>query len=95
MRKSIMIAVALSALAIAPAMSLADTVVVSPEVDTWIMQQPDEDNGIDLNLAIGAPVPDTVKIIEVPSDTKYAYVVVHKKRYLLDRGTRRVIKVYE
>ena len=91
MRKFAIIAAA-ACLSLSPA--FAQTVVVEPEVDTWIMEQPDFSITFDGDITVGTALPDTVKVIEVPKHDKYAYVVVNKKRVLVDRGTRRVIKVY-
>lgn len=51
--------------------------------------------GVELN--IGSTVPETVEVYrfeEVP-DMDYSYTVVGGRTYLLEPGTRRVIKVYE
>lgn len=72
----------------------ADIVVIEPEVDTWIMEQPGDTVTIDGDIVVGTAVPDSVQVIEVPKHDKYGYVVVNKKRVLVDRGTRKVIKVY-
>jgi hypothetical protein len=94
MRSFVIRSVAAAAFALSPAFALADTVVIEPEVDTWIMEQPDDSVDIDADVTIGAALPDSVKIVEVPKYDKYGYVVVKKKRVLVDRSTRKVIKVY-
>jgi hypothetical protein len=95
MRKLAIIAASVAGLMAAPALTLADTVVIDPGVDTWVMEQPDADSvTIDGDVVVGHALPDSVQIVEVPKHDKYGYVVVGKKRVLVDRSTRKVIKVY-
>ena len=94
MRKTLLIA-SLAALTFAPALALAD-IVVKPEVDTWILEQKAEpDIAIDADIVIGSPIPDTVAFIDVPDFDDFGYVVVNKKRVLVEKKTRNVIKVYD
>jgi len=93
MRKLILVSASLAALAFIPGLALAD-VVIEPEVDTWVMEQPDTGVTIEGDVVVGNALPDTVQIIEVPKHKKYGYVVVNKKRVLIDRDTHKVIKVY-
>lgn len=93
MRKLILTSAAIIGFAAVPV--LADTtVVVQPDVDTWIMEQPESDVTLEGDIVVGGTLPDTVQVIEVPSHEEYSYVVVNKKRVLVDRKTRKVIKVY-
>jgi len=85
---------AIAALVFAPAFAFADTVTIEPDVDTWVMEQPDTSVDVDADVVVGGTLPDSVKIVEVPKHDKYGYVVVKKKRVLVDRSTRKVIKVY-
>ena len=84
---------ALLASAALPAWADMD-VVIAPEVDTWVMEQPEADVVIEGDIAVGGDLPGDVTIVEVPDHDKYGYVYVNKKRLLVDRGTRKVIKVY-
>ena len=93
MRKLLLASAAAAALAFGSAH--AATVVVEPEVDTWVMEQPDSAAvTIDGDIIVGATLPDTVQVVEVPKHSKYRYAVVNKKRVLIDSGTRKVVKVY-
>ena len=95
MRKLVIVSASLAALAVAPALAFADTVVtVEPEVETWIMEQPSESVVVDGDVAVGTVLPDTVQVIEVPKLQKYRFAVVNKKRVIIDSGTRKIIKVY-
>jgi hypothetical protein len=95
MRNFMIVLSSLGALAFTPALSLADTkVVIKPEVDKWVMEQPDSAVTIDGDIVVGASVPDKVKLVAVPDNDEYALVVVNKKRALVDRKTNKVVKIY-
>ena len=95
MRKLLITSAAIAALAVAPLMANADTVVIEPEVDTWVMEQPDTAVvTIDGDIVVGSPIPDTVELVEVPSNTQYRYAYVNKRRVLVESKTRKVVKVY-
>jgi hypothetical protein len=93
MRKLALVSASVLSLMAGP--TLADTaVVVQPDVDTWIMEQPDSGVTYDGDVVVGGSLPDNVQVIEVPKHDEYAYVVVNKKRVLVDRKTHKIIKVY-
>lgn len=76
-------------------LALADTIVVEPDVDTWVMTQPEaEGTVVQGEVVVGKPVPDTVKIMTVPKHEKYGFAIINKKRVIVDPGTRTIIKVY-
>jgi hypothetical protein len=94
MRKTLLIA-SLAALTFAPALALAD-IVVAPQVDTWVLEQEVEPGiAIDGDIVIGSPLPGTVVFLDVPDHDDFGYVVVNKKRVLVEKKTRKVVKVYE
>jgi hypothetical protein len=93
MRKLVLVSASVLGLMAVPA--LADTtVVVQPEVDSWIMEQPDAGVTFEGDVVVGGTLPDNVKVIEVPNHDEYAYVVVNKKRVLVERKTHKIVKVY-
>ena len=94
MRKSILFA-SLAGLTLIPPLAFADTVVIEPEVDTWVMERSDPGVTFEGDIVVGSSLPDTVEIIEVPNYDTYGYVVVNKRRVLVDRKSRKVVKVYE
>ncbi len=95
MHKLLITSAAFAALAVAPLMAHADTVVIEPEVDTWVMEQPDTAVvTVDGDIVVGAAVPDTVELVEVPSHSKYRYGYVNKRRVLVESKTRKIVKVY-
>src|SRR3954451_15702950 len=93
MRKFLVCA-SFAALAFVPAAALADTIVVEPGVDTWVMEQPETSVDVEGDVVVGGVLPDTVEVVEVPKFKKYRYAVINKRRVLIDAGTRKVIKVY-
>ena len=64
------------------------------ELDIWVTTQPDTSVDVQGDIAVGAVLPETVTFAEVPAYPHYGYVVVNKKRMLVDRKTRAVIKIY-
>jgi uncharacterized protein DUF1236 len=94
MRKSLLFA-SLVGLTLVPPLAFADTVVVEPEVDTWVMDQPDSGITVDGDVVVGTPLPGSVQVIEVPNYDSYGYVVVNKRRVLVDRKSHKVVKIYE
>lgn len=95
MRKSVLLA-AFVLSALTPALAHAQDVVIEPGVDAWVVEQQVEPGlTIDGEISVGSPLPDTVTVIEVPDNDRYGYVVVNKRRVLVERDTRKVVKVYE
>jgi Flp pilus assembly protein CpaB len=75
-----------------------DVVVIPNEVDTYVMEQPYDDNApvvVDEDITVGSVLPDTVVVQPVPQYDDYSYAVVNKRRVVIEPSTRRVIKVYE
>lgn len=64
------------------------------EMDNWAMQQPDTSVDVSGVIVVGAVLPETVTFVEVPAYARYGYVVVNKKRLLVDRDRRMVVKIY-
>jgi hypothetical protein len=64
------------------------------EMDTWSMAQPDTSVDFQGEVAIGTVLPETVMFTDIPTYKPYGFVVVNKKRMLVDRNTRAVIKIY-
>lgn len=79
----------------------AQTVVIAPEQETVIREYVKTKPlasidlpGVELN--IGSTVPDTVEIhrIEAP-DVAYSYTVVGNRTYVIDSGSRKIVKVLD
>jgi uncharacterized protein YraI len=69
--------------------------VVSPpqEVTTYVTQQTAEPVYLEGEVVVGAAVPDTVQLVEVPQ-YEYRYVNVNNQPVLVDPGTRQIVYVY-
>jgi hypothetical protein len=94
MRKFLIAGASAAVLAWLPGLSFADTVVVDPGVDTWVMDQPETSVTMDGDVVVGQTLPESVQVVEVPKYKKYRFAVINKHRVLVDAGTRKVIKVY-
>lgn len=64
------------------------------QLDAWAASQSGKSATFEGDVVVGAVVPDTVEIIEVPAYHNYGYVMLNEHRVLVDRGTRKVIRVY-
>jgi hypothetical protein len=67
---------------------------VEPEVQTWIMQQTSPDVVFEGDLVVGAALPETVTLIEVPNFTHYRWAYLNGKRVLVATNERKVVAVY-
>jgi len=64
------------------------------QIDAWAQSQAGTSTAFEGDLAVGAVVPETVEIVEVPVYRDYGYVMLNDRRVLVDRGTRKVVRVY-
>ncbi|MEX2696836.1 DUF1236 domain-containing protein [Rhizobium mongolense] len=71
------------------------TVVVPGEVRTYVIEQQTPSVTFEGDVAIGTALPDTVEIYTIPDQPDYGYVIVNKKRVLVNPKTRAVIEVVE
>ena len=58
------------------------------------MGQSGASSRFDGELAVGVMVPVSMTIVDVPAYKNYGYVMLNDRRVLVDRSTRKVIKVY-
>lgn len=72
-----------------------DTVVIPDTVTTYVTEQPIEDTTVDVDVAVGTALPDSVVIKNVPDHDDYGYAVVNKKRVIVEPKTRKVVKIVE
>ena len=79
----------------------AQTVVIAPEQETVIREYVKKKPiasidlpGVELN--IGSTVPDTVEIHKIDApDVAYSYTVVGNRTYVINSGSRKIIKVLD
>ena len=64
------------------------------EIDHWAATQTGKGVTFEGDVAVGAVLPETVEIIEVPAYKSYGYVMLNDHRVLVDRTTRKVVRVY-
>lgn len=64
------------------------------QIDAWAQSQAGTSVAFEGDLAVSALVPETVTIVEVPAYRDYGYVMLNDRRVLVDRTTRKVIRVY-
>ncbi len=92
-----------AAIALAATMTFAaaQDVIITPEQDVVVREYVKKKPlasialpGVELN--IGSTVPEEVELyaVEVP-DVQYQYVVVDNRAYLVEPGTRRVVRILE
>ncbi len=67
------------------------------EVVTYVEEQPAPTTSVVVEqpIAVGKPVPETVVLTPVPSNTKYAYTVVNNQRVIVDPQTHTVVQVLD
>jgi hypothetical protein len=74
-----------------------NTVVIQPEQQTIIREYVHKNpaasiNILGLELSLGAKVPDTVELHEVP-DVRYRYAVINDQTVLVDPETHEIVEV--
>ncbi|MFC3205249.1 DUF1236 domain-containing protein [Aquamicrobium soli] len=77
--------------------AVADTVVIQPEQRTVIQEYVHKNpvasvSVAGLELSVGAKVPDTVVLHEVP-DVKYRYTVIDNQTVLVDPDTHEIVEI--
>ena len=76
-----------------------NTVVIQPEQRTVIREYVHKNpaasiNILGLELSLGAKVPDTVELREVP-DVKYRYAIINDRTVLIDPETHEIVEVLD
>ncbi|MBY5412651.1 DUF1236 domain-containing protein [Rhizobium leguminosarum] len=77
------------------AVAQTTTVVVPGEVKTYVQKQETPSVTFEGDVAVGTTLPDTVEIHTIPDQPDYGYVVVNKKRVLVNPKTHAVIEVIQ
>ena len=78
--------------------AIAGTAIDPPprEVVTYVQEQPTTTSVVvEQPIAVGKPVPETVVLTPVPSNTRYAYTVVNDQRVIVDPETHTVVQVID
>jgi hypothetical protein len=105
MSKKLLLAGAFLALNAGVALAQTATVTIAPadeqKFETWVMTEKHADVAVPsgFTLAVGATVPQTVELYEIPSSvgvasvTKYRYVRLGGKIVLVDPSNRHVVRI--
>ena len=73
-----------------------DVIVVPGEVDSYVAEQPfDDDVTYDGDVVVGDTLPESVIVREVPEYDDYSYAIVNRQRVVIEPRTRKIIKVYQ
>lgn len=64
------------------------------QIDAWAQSQTGASVAFEGDVAVGTVLPETVEVIEVPAYRDYGYVMLNDRRVLVDRGSRKVVRVY-
>jgi hypothetical protein len=79
--------------------AVAGTAIDPPphEVVTYVQEQPAPTAAITIEqpIVVGEPIPDTVILTPVPTNTRYSYAVVNKQRVIVDPQTNTVVQIVE
>jgi hypothetical protein len=67
------------------------------EVVTYVQQQPEpaEDVVVQRKVVVGEALPETVVVMPVPDQPKYAYAVVNHQRVIVQPSSRKVVQVIQ
>ncbi|TCU06992.1 DUF1236 domain-containing protein [Rhizobium sullae] len=96
MKKLVISAVSLFLSVGGAAVAQTATVTVPGEVRTYVLEQQQSPSvTFEGDVAVGTVLPDTVEIQTIPDQPDYGYVVVNKKRVLVNPQTRAVIEVVQ
>lgn len=66
----------------------------APEVQTYVMANPQEPVMLEGEVVTGAGIPDTVTLYDVPEFPDYQYVTVNGQTVLVNPADRKIVYVY-
>ena len=64
------------------------------ELEKWVQSQPGTSSAYEGDIAVGTVLPESVTIVEYPEQKSYGYVMLNDRRVLVERGSRKVIRVW-
>ncbi|MBB4444028.1 MULTISPECIES: DUF1236 domain-containing protein [Rhizobium] len=78
---------------------VAGSVIDPPpqQVVTYVQQvpAPTERVVVKETVVVGQPLPETVVVMPIPDDPKYAYAIVNDQRVIVEPSSRKVIQVIQ
>jgi hypothetical protein len=79
--------------------AVVGTILAPPprKVVSYVEQQPmpEDEVVVRQKVVVGKPLPETVRIVPIPDEPKYAYAVVNKQRVIVNPSNRTVVRVVE
>ena len=72
----------------------AANVEPAPEIQTYITENPQEAVVLDGEVVVGAGIPESVTLYEIPDQPDYRYVVVNNQPVLVNPTDRRIVYIY-
>lgn len=66
----------------------------APEIRTYITENPQEPVFLEGEVVIGAGVPDTVTLYEIPEQPDYRYVTINSQPVLVNPENRQIVYIY-
>lgn len=66
----------------------------APEVRTYIDANPQQPVVLDGEVVVGAGVPDTVTLYDIPDQPGYKYVTINGQPVLVNPSDRRIVYIY-
>lgn len=73
--------------------TVAGGVAVQPEVTVYATENPVEPVFVEGEVAVGATVPDTVTVYELPENAEYAYLNINGDTVVIDNESRQIVKI--
>lgn len=72
----------------------AANVQPAPEVKTYITANPKDQVVLDGEVVVGAGVPDTVTLYDIPDQPDYKYVTINGQTVLVNPADRKIVYIY-
>lgn len=66
----------------------------APEVQTYVVENPQDTVVLDGEVVVGAGVPDTVTLYDVPEYPDYRYVNINGQNVLVNPSDRQIVYIY-
>ena len=85
---------ALVGAAIGGSAGAAASLTPAPEVRTYIDANPHDAVVLDGEVVVGAGIPDSVTLYEIPDQKDFKYVIVNGQPVLVNPADRRIVYVY-
>jgi len=65
------------------------------EVVTYVERERIPSVQVEELVVVGEPLPTTVEVRPVPQHVQYSYAVVNDQRVIVDRQTRKIVKIVD